>query len=60
MKSNIILIGKKAKKAIQKKINYTKKNNVLKSFIFLIEKEKKKILLENSKDIKFAYKKKIK
>ena len=60
MKSNIILIGKKAKKAIQKKVNYTTKNNVLKSFIFLIEKEKKKILLENRKDIKFAYKKKIK
>ena len=42
MKSNIIFIGKNAKKAIQKKVNYTTKNNVLKSFIFLIEKEKKK------------------
>ena len=60
MKSDINLIGEKAKKAIQKKINSNTKNNVLKSFLFLINKEKEKIILENNKDIKFAFKKKIK
>ena len=54
------LIGKKAKKAISKK-NYTKnKNKVLKKYIYLIEKEKKRILQENSKDINFAVKKGLK
>ena len=47
MKSNINSIGEKAKKAIQKKINSNTKNNVLKSFLFLINKEKEKIILEN-------------
>ena len=60
MKKNINLIGKKAKKAIQKKVDNKTKNKVLKSFIFLLEKEKEKILLENKKDIKFAQEKKIK
>ena len=60
MKSNINSIGEKAKKAIQKKINNNTKNNVLKSFLFLINKEKEKIIQENNKDIKFASKKKIK
>ena len=60
MKSNINSIGEKAKKAIQKKINKNTKNNVLKSFLFLINKEKEKIIQENKKDIKFASKKKIK
>ena len=54
------LIGKKAKKVISKK-NYTKnKNKVLKKYIYLIEKEKKRILQENSKDINFAVKKRLK
>ena len=39
MKSNIILIGNKAKKPIQKKVNYTTKNNVLKIYF---QKEEKK------------------
>ena len=60
MSKYIKLIGKKAKKAIQKKIDSKTKNKVLKSFVFFLEKEKKKILLQNEKDIKFAQKKKIK
>ena len=60
MSKYIKLIGKKAKKAIQKKIDSKTKNKVLKSFIFLLEKEKKTILRQNEKDIKFARKKKMK
>jgi len=60
MSKYIKLIGKKAKKAIQKKIDSKTKNKVLKSFVFFLEKEKKKILLQNEKDIKFAQKKKMK
>ena len=60
MNKYIKLIGKKAKKAIQKKIDSKTKNKVLKSFVFFLEKEKKKILLQNEKDIKFAQKKKMK
>ena len=60
MQTYMKLIGKKAKKAISKK-NYTKnKNKVLKKYIYLIEKEKKRILQENSKDINFAVKKGLK
>ena len=60
MSKYIKLIGKKAKKAIQKKIDSKTKNKVLKSFIFFLKKEKKKILQQNEKDIKFAQKKKMK
>jgi len=42
MSKYIKLIGKKAKKAIQKKIDSKTKNKVLKSFIFFLKKEKKK------------------
>ena len=59
MKKNIKLIGKKAKIAIQKKIDTKTKNKVLKSFALLLKKEEKKILLENRKDIIFAKQKKI-
>ena len=54
------LIGKKAKKASIIKINTKKKNNVLKKYISLIEKEKDSIFNENRKDIKFAINKKLK
>jgi len=54
------LLGKNAKKAILKKVDTKTKNKVLKKYIILIEKEKKNILRANSKDVKFAIKKKIK
>jgi len=60
MSKNIRLIGEKAKKAIQNKIDSKTKEKVLKDFIFFLENEKKKILKQNKKDIKFAQKKKLK
>ena len=53
-------IGKKAKKAIEKKINSNIKNKVLKTFLFLLEKNKEKILLQNKKDIRFSKSRKLK
>ena len=53
-------IGKKSKKAINKKLNTKKKNEVLKDYRLLILKNKKLIINENKKDIKNAYKKGIK
>ena len=52
------LIGQNAKKATLKKINTTVKNNVLKKYASLLDKEKNSILKANTKDIKFALKKK--
>jgi len=60
MKQYMNLIGKNARKASLNKINTNIKNKVLKKYILLIEREKKLILRENAKDIKFALKKKIK
>jgi glutamate-5-semialdehyde dehydrogenase len=48
------LIGIKARKAFEIKINTKIKNKVLNNYAFLINKEKKSILRENKKDIKFA------
>ena len=56
MKKNLINIGIKAKKASKIKIDSKNKNKVLNKFLNLINKNKKKILKENSKDIKFAIK----
>ena len=56
MKKNLMNIGIKAKKASKIKIGSKKKNKVLKKFLNLINKNKKKILKENNKDIKFAIK----
>ncbi len=53
-------LGIKAKKAVIEKISTKIKNKVLKTYIFLIEKEKKSIIKANKKDINFAIKKKIK
>ncbi len=53
------LVGKKALAAFQIKIDEKKKNKVLISYASLIKKEKKFILRENLKDIKFALNKKI-
>ena len=48
------LIGIKSKKASEKKINSTIKNKVLNSYALLLNKEKKSILRENKKDVKFS------
>ncbi len=54
MNKNLINIGIKAKKAFKIKINSKLKNKVLADFAELIKKNKKKIIKENYKDIKFA------
>ena len=48
------LIGIKARKASEIKINTKIKNKVLINYALLIDKEKKSILRENKKDVKFA------
>ena len=48
------LIGVKARKASEKKINTKIKNKVLSSYALLLDREKKSILRENKKDVKFA------
>ena len=53
-------IGKKSKKAINKRLSTKKKDKVLKDYRLLILKNKKLIINENKKDIKNAYKKGIK
>ena len=60
MKNLLFNIGKKSKKAFILKINENKKNKVLRDYCQLLEKNKKLIIKENEKDIKNAYKKKIK
>ena len=59
MNKNLVNIGIKAKKAASIKIDSKSKNKVLVKFLQLIEKNKRIILKENSKDIKFAIKKKL-
>ena len=53
-------IGRRAKIAFKNKINTKVKNKVLKDYCILINKNKRKIITENKKDIKFARTKKIK
>ena len=53
-------IGKRSKKAVSIKLSTKKKDKVLKDYLILILKYKKLILSENTKDIKDAYKKKLK
>ena len=60
MINNLNSLGKKAKIAFKKNIDTKTKNKVLDRFAFLIEKEKKIIIKENSKDINLAIKKKLK
>ncbi len=59
MSKDLINIGIKAKKASKIKIDSKKKNKVLEKFLQLISRNKKIILKENNKDIKFAIKKKL-
>ncbi len=54
------LIGIKSRKASERKINTYTKNKVLNTYAILLGKEKKSILRENKKDIKFAESKKLK
>ena len=53
-------IGIKSRKAFEKKVDIDTKNKVLNFYAQLLDKEKKLILRENLKDIKFAENKKIK
>ena len=50
------LIGSKARKACENKINTKTKNKVLNHYVKLLDKEKKFIISQNLKDIKFAKK----
>jgi len=54
------LIGTRARKALEKKIDSKIKNKVLNDYALLLYRKKKLILIENKKDIKFAENKKIK
>ena len=59
MKSLLLNIGKKSKKALYCHLNLKKKNKVLKEYYELIKKNKKRIINENEKDIKNSIKKKL-
>ncbi len=59
MSKYVKIIGKKARKAIENKIDSRTKNRVLKKFLILLKKNEKKILYQNKKDIKFAEKNKL-
>ena len=54
------LIGKNARRASLEKINTKIKNNVLKKYTSLLDREKNSILRANAKDVKFAVKKRLK
>ena len=54
------IIGKNARNASLKRINTKVKNNVLKKYASLLGKERDSIIIENSKDIKFAQKRGLK
>ena len=60
MTFNLIKVTRNSRLAFDSKVNPIKKNKVLKKFSILLWKNKKKIVEENYKDIKFAKKKKIK
>jgi len=60
MKNEILKIGNRAKLASKEKINNIKKNKVLLDFANLIEKNKKKIIKQNYKDIRLARKNNLK
>ena len=60
MKKYLKLIGIKANKALNKKIDTKVKNKVLNRFANLIRKNKSKIISQNKKDVYFAKKRKLK
>ena len=59
MRSLLLNIGKKSKKALSIQLDSKRKDKVLKDYFQLIEKNKDLILKENQKDIKNAHKKKL-
>ena len=54
MNKSMNLIGARAKKASEININTKIKNRILNKYALLLDKERKSILKENKKDIKFA------
>jgi len=54
------LIGQNAKKACLERVNTSLKNKILKRYALLLDKEKDSIIKANTKDIKFALKKRLK
>ena len=54
------LIGQNARKASLEKINTKVKNKILKRYSSLLDKERDSIIRENTKDIKFALRKRLK
>jgi len=54
------LVGKNAKKASLEKVKTKVKNDVLKKYVLLLDREKNSILKANAKDIKFALEKGLK
>ncbi len=60
MKNLLIRVGKNSKKAFLGGLETKKKDKVLINYHQLIKKNKKKILNENKKDVKIAYKKHLK
>ena len=60
MKSELINIGKKSKKAFSSELNPEKKNKILKDYYELIEKNKKLILHQNIRDVANAKKRGLK
>ena len=60
MSQYMSLIGQNARKASLEKITTKTKNKILKKYASLLDEEKNSIIIENTKDIKFAQKKKLK
>ena len=54
MSRSLLSIGRRAKNAFENKVNYKVKNKVLSDYIKFIKKNKKKIIIENKKDLIFA------
>ena len=54
------LIGQNAKKASLEKVNTIIKNNVLKKYVLLLDKEKNSILKANAKDVELGVRNKLK
>ncbi|MDC3036385.1 glutamate-5-semialdehyde dehydrogenase [Candidatus Pelagibacter sp.] len=59
IKKKLFIIGKRSKKALVSQINSKKKDKVLKDFYSLIKQNKKLILIQNKKDLRNAYQKKL-
>ena len=60
MKKMLTKIGQKSKKALSSQLNSKKKDQVLKDYCHLIQKNKKLIINQNKKDLQIATKKKLK